>query len=191
MSIVNLTEQYEKNKNLIELVSKKSGEDLTKCYQCGKCSAGCPAADAMDYRPNRIIRMIQLGLMDQVLTSRAIWVCATCSTCTARCPRNVDLARLMDTLRIMSYKMGKTSAVKGEVNFHDCFNKSVSRWGRVYELGLVIGLKLGGTGKLLDDAELGLPMFTKGKLDLLPTKIKGVKDIQRIGEAIERMEGES
>lgn len=191
MSVINITEQHERNKDLIKLVSEKSGEDLTKCYQCGKCSAGCPAAEAMDYRPNRIIRMIQLGLIDEVLNSRAIWVCATCSTCTARCPRNVDLARLMDTLRIMSYKLGKTAKVKGEVNFHDCFNKSVLRWGRVYELGLVVGLKLGGTGQLLDDAELGLPMFMRGKLDLLPPKIKGAKDIQKIAEAIKRLEGES
>ena len=190
MSVVNLTEIYEKNKDFVAEVSRRSGEDLTKCYQCGKCSAGCPAAMAMDYRPNRIIRMLQLGFKEELLNSKAIWVCATCSTCTTRCPKNVDLEKIIDTLRIMSYELGMTDNVKNEVGFHNVFNNSMKRWGRVYELGIVMGLKM-NTGDLLDDAELGLPMFTKGKLKILPPRVKGAKEIKRIAEAIERLEGKS
>lgn len=82
-------------------VEELSGQNLLACYQCGKCSAGCPSVSAMDILPNQIIRLAQLGLEEQVLRSRSIWLCASCFTCVARCPRGVDLAKVMEALRLI------------------------------------------------------------------------------------------
>lgn len=86
-------------------VEEISGQDLLACNQCGKCSAGCPVAGAMDLLPSQAIRMAQLG-MEEVLQSSTIWVCASCLTCVTRCPKGVDLPRLMEALREISLRAG-------------------------------------------------------------------------------------
>lgn len=83
----------------VKKVEELSGQDLLSCYQCGKCSAGCPMVSAMDILPNQVIRLAQLGLQEDVLQSKTIWLCASCVTCGARCPRGVDLSRIMEVLR--------------------------------------------------------------------------------------------
>lgn len=83
-----------------------SGEDVRACYQCGKCTAGCPLASTMDLMPNQILRLLQLGEHEQVLRSRTIWQCASCLTCAARCPKEVDPARVMDALRTILMRQG-------------------------------------------------------------------------------------
>lgn len=188
MSVLNLSEQRQVSGNFAEEVLHHTGVNVRDCYQCGKCSAGCPIAFAMDTRPNRIIRMIQLGLKDEVLESRAIWLCGTCSTCTTRCPRGVDLCRLNDGLRVMSYKAGKTAKVQNEVAGHEEFMKSISSNGRIYELGYIIALKF-RTKNFFQDVDLGWPMVSKGKMAFLPPKIKGAKDIRKIVENCARLEG--
>ncbi len=86
----------------VRKVALRSGQDLHKCYQCGKCSAGCPAAGSMDILPNQVIRLVQLGLENEALTAQTIWFCASCLTCAARCPQGVDVARVMESLREMA-----------------------------------------------------------------------------------------
>lgn len=86
-------------------VEEISGQDLLACNQCGKCSAGCPVASAVDLLPSQVIRMAQLG-MTEVLQSQTIWTCASCLTCVTRCPKGVDLPRLMEALREISLRTG-------------------------------------------------------------------------------------
>ena len=85
----------------IAKVEELSGQNLLACYQCGKCSAGCPAVSQMDILPNQIIRYAQLGFKDELLKSKSIWICASCFTCTSRCPKGVDLAKVMEALRLL------------------------------------------------------------------------------------------
>jgi len=80
-------------------VEELSGQNLLVCYQCGKCSAGCPAVHEMDILPNQIIRLTQLGLKEDLLESRAIWVCASCMTCNVRCPKGINIAEVIEALR--------------------------------------------------------------------------------------------
>jgi len=89
-----------RDKDFIRRVEEISGEKLSACYQCGKCSAGCPLVSAMDILPNQAIRLAQLGA-EEVLDFKAIWLCASCLTCAARCPKGVDLARVMEALRLI------------------------------------------------------------------------------------------
>ena len=83
----------------VEKVEELSGQNLLACNQCGACSAGCPAAFAMDVPPNQVIRLAQLGQVQEALSANTIWFCASCMTCMARCPKGVDLARVMEALR--------------------------------------------------------------------------------------------
>ena len=80
-------------------VEELSGQNLLVCYQCGKCSAGCPAVHEMDILPNQIIRLAQMGLKEDLLASKAIWVCASCMTCNVRCPKGINIAEIIEALR--------------------------------------------------------------------------------------------
>ncbi|MEE9618018.1 MAG: 4Fe-4S dicluster domain-containing protein [Anaerolineae bacterium] len=91
----------------VRQVEEISGQDLLACNQCGKCSAGCPVVAAMDILPNQVIRMAQLG-MEEVLESNTIWICASCLTCSTRCPKGVDVPRLMEALRQSALRQGVT-----------------------------------------------------------------------------------
>ncbi|NMA14706.1 MAG: heterodisulfide reductase subunit C, partial [Clostridia bacterium] len=84
MDALELTSAANRNRSEIHALEKKSGVKLTDCYQCGKCSAGCPVAFAMDKTPRQIIRLLQLGLLEEALATRTIWLCATCQTCVTR-----------------------------------------------------------------------------------------------------------
>jgi heterodisulfide reductase subunit C len=80
-------------------VEELSGQNLLACYQCGKCSAGCPAIAEMDILPNQIIRYAQLGLKDELMRSKSIWICASCFTCNARCPKGINIAEVIEAMR--------------------------------------------------------------------------------------------
>lgn len=89
------------NSEFVKKVEELSGQNILSCYQCGKCSAGCPNSFAMDLLPSQIIRMVQLGLQDEIMNSKTIWLCASCLTCAVRCPRGVDLAKVFESLRLL------------------------------------------------------------------------------------------
>lgn len=86
---------------LVKKVSEISGQNLSACYQCGKCSSGCPSADRMDNIPNQFIELIQLGMEKEVSSSNTPWVCLTCFICTVRCPKGIDIARIMEAARLL------------------------------------------------------------------------------------------
>ncbi len=85
--------------DLLRRVEEISGQNVLACYQCGRCSAGCPSAGFMDELPNQIMRLVQLGLVREASHSETIWYCVACQTCYARCPKGVDIARAMEALR--------------------------------------------------------------------------------------------
>jgi heterodisulfide reductase subunit C len=84
---------------LLERVETLSGQKLSSCYQCGRCSAGCPVVEEMDIVPSEVIRLLQLGQIDDVLGSKTIWVCASCLQCASRCPKGVEFSNICDALR--------------------------------------------------------------------------------------------
>ena len=90
--------------DFVKKVEEISGETLPSCYQCGKCSAGCPMSFAMDLLPNQIIRLVQLGLEEDIAKSKTIWTCASCLTCAVRCPKGVDLSKIMEALRLITLR---------------------------------------------------------------------------------------
>ncbi|KPK45530.1 MAG: hypothetical protein AMK74_03140 [Nitrospira bacterium SM23_35] len=175
-------------------VDKISGEDVEACYQCKTCSSGCPVAFAMDLLPHQIIHMIRMGREDEVLKSASIWVCVSCETCTTRCPNDIDIAKIIDTMRMASVKSGLKLGDKRPSVFNKAVLSSIKSTGRLYELGMIgaYTLKSGETvsniksGALLDDAKIGLKLFKSGKLKLFPRRIKGRKEIKRLFKKLKR-----
>ena len=169
-------------------VEEAGGTKISLCYQCRKCSSGCPVGFAMDYLPDVILRMVQLGLRDRVLNSSTIWLCASCETCTTRCPNEIDIAEVMDTLRHIAISEGKVApAVKDIPKFHQAFLSSIEAGGRVHELGMMRSYMLKTNalsklwkGGLMDQAKLGLDMFKRGKLSLRPHKIRQSGEIKKL-----------
>jgi heterodisulfide reductase subunit C2 len=88
----------------VKKVEEVSGENLPTCYQCGMCSAGCPMSFAMDILPRQIMHLIQLGLEEDIANCKTIWLCASCLTCAARCPRGVNLCKIMEALRLITLR---------------------------------------------------------------------------------------
>jgi len=88
-----------KDKYFVEKIETMSNQKIADCYQCGRCTAGCPFAEFMDEPPNRIIRFIQLGMKEDVMKTQGPWFCAACLVCQSRCPRGVDIPRLMEAVR--------------------------------------------------------------------------------------------
>ena len=169
----------------LEEAKKKSGEDLSLCYQCLKCTVGCPTAPYMDIRPNNIIRMIQMGMKGEVLGSRAIWLCVSCETCGTRCPNKIDIGVLMDALREMAIE-GRIPAKEKNIHLlHEAFVQSIKRGGRVHEATMLIDYKL-RSRDFFTDFLPGMTLFLKGKIPLFPSLIKGRQEIKRIFERCEK-----
>ncbi|MEJ2716328.1 MAG: 4Fe-4S dicluster domain-containing protein [Deltaproteobacteria bacterium] len=159
-------------------VERGSGVPVSACYHCEKCTSGCPVSYAMDLPPNLLIRHIQLGQRARVLASETIWVCASCITCSTRCPNDIDLAHVMDTLRRMAMKEGSVSLPRVQA-FHAAFMKAIRSHGRVHELEMIARYKL-KTRSFLEDMDLGREMFTRGRLRLIPERIRGRKEVRRV-----------
>ncbi len=170
------------NSSFLEETSKKSGEKLNLCYQCLKCTAGCPTAPYMDIRPNNIIRMIQMGMKKEVLGSSAIWFCVYCQTCGTRCPNEIHIGVLMDTLREMAMEEGIPAKEKNIHLFHEAFIQSVRRGGRAHEVTMLMDYMLRSRDLMKDSLIPGVKLFLKGKFPLLPSFIKGRGEIKRIFE---------
>lgn len=131
-----------------------------------------------DYSVTQVMRLIQAGQKEKVLSSRSIWMCATCETCTQRCPNEIDVAKVMDVCRHMARRAGKGGvyAVKA---FFDSFLASVDLNGRTHEVGLM-ALFMAKTGRFWTDVELAPKMLPKGKMAILPHRIEGRKEVADI-----------
>jgi len=172
-----------------EQIRERIQVDVRECYQCGRCTAGCPVAYAMDAAPHLIMRGIQLEQHDWVLSRNTYWICASCVTCSTRCPCEVDIARVMDGLRELALKEGIHPSERTVKVFHQVFLQWIRLTGRMYEAGL-IGLYNLRSGHLLDSTDLVLPMLSRGKVNLLPQRYPGQDEVNRIFERVATMEVE-
>ena len=176
MEPINLTEKTDWQ--FIDQVKKESGQNPALCYQCGNCTAGCPYTKYFDYPVSQVMRLLQAGQKETILNSRSIWLCATCETCTTRCPCEIDIAHIMDVLRIIARRENYVSE-KDVKRFYDAFLASMKHHGRVFEVGILMGYNF-KSGHLLADADLGPKILGKGKIHFLPTRIKGRDKVAEI-----------
>lgn len=155
------------------------GENVFACYQCVKCTSGCPLAEHFDLAPNQVMRTLQLGLDDKALEAKTPWLCAGCETCSTRCPNGIDVARVMDFLAAEVKARGLTPAVPEIALFNEIFLRNAKLLGRTYELGLT-GEFNARTGQPTKDWRLGLQMIRKRKLKLLPEIVRRPHRIERL-----------
>lgn len=154
---------------LIALVDEQSGQRVMSCYQCGKCTAGCPVA-TIDVGPRQVMRAVQMGSRELALGNQLIWFCLSCQTCSARCPRLIDVAAVMETLRLLAVAERVEPAAPEMALFHRIFLGSVKTGGRIYELGLGAAFNL-LSRRPLSNVGLVSRLFAKRKIGLLPDRV--------------------
>ncbi len=173
------------NSELARRVQEATGQNAYLCYQCVKCTSGCPVSEFFDWQPNQIMRAVQLGQEDVALHSQTPWLCAACQTCTTRCPQGLDITAIMEFLTREAKARGFKPEVPAVKAFNEAFMREIQLWGRAYELGLIAEMKLRtlGTRPLTDDVDLGLKMLRKRKLKLLPKPTRAPRHVKPIAGA--------
>jgi heterodisulfide reductase subunit C len=180
-----------------DTVQEQSGEAVHSCFYCQKCTAGCPTAYLMDYKPAQLLRLIQLGQRDKVLGSKAIWMCIGCEACGTRCPNQIRLAPVTDVLRQMALEedYAPETAI---YSLHQSFLDSIRLWGRLHEVTMLAEFKTRCLLKeypvffrgLLGDMKLGRDLLLNGKLSFIPERIKRVEEIKALYREAEETEAE-
>jgi heterodisulfide reductase subunit C len=164
------------------------GVDANMCYQCGKCTSGCPLNEYMDMTPTQVIHAVRLGLKDIVLNSNTYWLCVACGTCTGRCPQDTGLLMVMDALANIAIKEGIKPREPAVAEFYRTGLNLVKRYGMMYEAG-VAGLLSLKTGTLGRDFGLGLRMLKKGKLEVIPHS-QNADEMKKIFQRVAKKEQE-
>ncbi len=158
------------------------------CFQCRKCTNGCPVTFAMDLYPDEVIRMVILGQRETVLSCNTIWVCAACETCTTRCPNEVKITELMDCLKEMAIQEEIPCPQPRILALHETFLDNVKKRGRLFEASFFPSYLL-RSGELAHkwregtwqaEVKLGLQMITKGRIPPFPKRIRGAQEVRKI-----------
>lgn len=165
--------------SLASAVRTATGLNVARCYQCGKCSAGCPMAPETTLRPHDIMRLVQRDARERLFADDAPWLCLTCETCSARCPNGVDPARVIDALREIARREAPGSGPRAVGAFHAAFLGQIKSHGRVHEVGLVAAYKL-RSGALFADVATAPGLLTRGKLPLRPARVADPGEIRRL-----------
>jgi len=169
---------------LSQRIAAGCDENALKCYQCKKCTSGCPVARYGGMHPAQIMRAVQLGQVDMVFDDRFIWLCTGCETCTTRCPQGIDIAAIMDELKIMARKQGRIPAGTPSAAMLKLNYDSFVRWGRMWEVELITLDVLKRPSSAKNWFTLGPKMVLKGKIN--PTLKRGdTRAMKRMVQAAE------
>ncbi len=160
-------------------VERRSQALVSACFQCHKCSSGCPMSPDMDLVPSQVMRLIHLGAEEQVLGCRAIWLCASCEACSTRCPMGIDIRAVMDALRMVAVERGSAPPDARGKHFNHSFLNNIRRHGRVFELEMLLAYKL-RTGRFFDDMDKAPEMLSKGKLSLTPKRSGNTRHVRKV-----------
>jgi heterodisulfide reductase subunit C len=160
-------------------IKRLAGTDFYSCLQCRSCSSGCPFSDFMDYMPNGVMRLVQLGLKEEALCCNTIWICVGCHTCTIQCPMAIDIAAVMDALRERALAERADVLEPDILAFHREVLNSIERYGRTHKLEIMLRYKL-KKFDLLSDLNVGVRMLAKRKLDLTPSRVEGLSEVKRL-----------
>lgn len=185
---INLNQPVVPSLSLPERLTREAALPVSACFQCKKCSAGCPLTFAMDLLPDRVIRLALLGQTEALLGCRTIWVCASCVTCSTRCPNGIDIACVMDWLKEEALRQGKVIDQPEVAAGHRFFLDSLRRaGGRLPEVALMQRFMLfkfrrrPQIKELWENAKLGWALFKRGRLRPIgPPALKGRGEINQI-----------
>ncbi len=164
---------------LAQRVRDEIGDNVFLCYQCSKCTSGCPVSEWFDWNPNQIMRAVQLGQTEIALKAETPWLCASCQACTTHCPQGLDVAGIMDFLTRESLERGIKPPVPQADVFNSAFLREIRVWRRAYELGMLAEMKL-RSGNITEDLGLGMKLLRKGRMPLLPHRSKRRGEVKRV-----------
>lgn len=165
--------------SLLRTVEEMSGTGLGACYQCRKCSSGCPVTRHTLVPPSEIVRRLQLGAGNELLDSEIIWVCLSCETCYARCPMGINVPAVIDALRALALQRKARTPAGDMPLFNRMFLGTVRSFGRAYDLSMIMAYKL-RTRRFTQDVEKMPAMLKKRKLAIMPPSGADKKAIRRI-----------
>lgn len=166
---------------LDEILSSPEGEAIPSCIQCGTCSGTCPVASAMEHTPRQLFAMLRAGMKEKVLRSTTPWLCASCYKCTVNCPAQIKITEVMYALKRKAIAEGMGPADTSGKRFSRIFTDIVCRYGRGYELRLMLQYMLFHKPfELLKQAPVGIQMLKAGQLPLLPHKVKDLDGFSKM-----------
>ncbi|MGQ9467081.1 MAG: 4Fe-4S dicluster domain-containing protein [Anaerolineae bacterium] len=176
------------DRTLAQRVTPGRWEKMLSCIQCGTCTASCPAAPAMDLSPRRMWRMVQLGMTEEVLRSKSIWLCSLCYNCQVRCPRGIPLTETITRLKELAMERGIVSSPASGA-FYRTFVGVMRRYGRMRELEVMARYFLASNPlAALGFARLGLTMLARGKIGLELPRLGGEGRLDRLFQRVAELE---
>jgi len=167
-------------------------EHIRACMQCGTCTGSCGSAAAMDFTPRQLWRMVQLGLRDEIFTSRTFSLCSSCYYCTLRCPRGLPLTETIHALKRLAAARGFTAKEKG-TRFYRSFLKTARRYGRIREMELMTRYFLAMKDPFLPlgFTPLGVKLLRKRKISPQIPRLSGPGKLDAIFRKVEELEADS
>jgi heterodisulfide reductase subunit C len=173
-----------------QMRSFPDGQKIKNCLQCGTCTGTCPVSYTMDITPRETVALFRAGLLEEILHSRTIWICASCYSCTVRCPMGI---RVTDTLYALK-RLAMDKKIYPD-NFpvyalSRAFINILYKYGRNFELGLGAAYFLKTNPmKALGQASFGIAMMSRGRLSLRPKRIKRIHEVRAIIDRANQLEG--
>lgn len=203
MSAKTLKYEASRATSLLEEVTERSGQNLSACYQCRRCAAGCPVGEQTGVTPDRLVRLVLLGDREEALNNLLVWKCVACYTCGTRCPNNIQTARITETLKQISKKEHLEPLTPRVADFHAAFMTAAGHMGRfneiegmgIYETKTALrDLRKGDIGAVVsemkDQMKLGMTMMKKKRMHFKLDKVKNRSEIKALYRKAAKGKGE-
>jgi heterodisulfide reductase subunit C len=174
-----ITDLNQRDLKFAKEVKRRASMDFNTCLHCLSCVGGCHFSQIMDYMPNSIVRLVQLGQKQEVLTCSSIWICVSCNTCSIQCPMGIDISAITDALCQIAIDEKVDVGEPEILKFHEDVLKTIKRYGRTHKLEIMLRHKL-YTHDWFRDMGVGIKMLTKQKLDILPSRVNHMMEIKKI-----------
>jgi heterodisulfide reductase subunit C len=161
------------------LLHASEGASLVRCIQCAMCTAGCPAVDFMDHTPRELIALINAGMKDEVMASNTFWTCTSCYACSERCPEGIRPTEVMYALTRFSLWKDTFDHDWVAPDFSRRFARTILRTGKSYEPGYAPAFIFeGGFPGMMREMRMALRLVGKGRLPLIPSRVKRVRNLR-------------
>ena len=165
------------------------GERIAHCLQCGSCGGSCPNGADMQYTPRTLFALINADQREQVLSSNTMWCCVSCYFCTTRCPQKIPITEIMYALKRLAIRGGLAQHTDAPA-LAKTFTNLLDKYGRSFEFGLASRFYLFHKPlAMLKMGPLGWSMFTRGRMSLVPTRIKNLEQLQAIIQKARQLGG--
>ncbi|MCX7894988.1 MAG: 4Fe-4S dicluster domain-containing protein [Thermoanaerobaculum sp.] len=169
-----------------EVMAIPEGAALARCIQCGTCAGTCPVSHFMDYTPRRIVAMTRAGMRQDVLSCFTIWLCASCYACTAACPQEIPITEVMYALKRLAIREGTYPKGFPVPILAREFYKVVAKRGRNSEGEVTLRMYLrAGPWRHVRKAGLGLKLYIKGRMGIVPDRIRQQEQLARLLHGLE------